>query len=691
MPSEQQKKAAENIRYAFLIRKHRYAILKSNCQAGKTGCYQYLIRILLKNKEIDRAYVLCGSNEIELRSQAIDDTKQHNMEAFSRGDIKVIFRQDFEASEMCVKNALVVVDESHLDQTKGQQLDRFLERHGLSMDGNPTTLERENAYIVSVDATPYSEISALVHKQTPFHKHLENLLPGEGYIGIGDYMYQNKMEKTFDIAAEKSRFISLFKEKKYALIRLSTSGKSGRIQEEAIKQICGEYKINLLYYTADKTEIAITRKEQYSMRKEGKHIPCLEDEPERNTIVIIYGRLRAGKVVPKKNISFIWEGAKSSKTDALVQGLAGRMCGYSLKGDEEDVMKLDPDNLPLLFVPESCLERKETKIIPLSEMERTIQVPDIIPMKATNLKKSYLAEKAKARMEETPHGEISYIPNQCPPIKISFEKNSADGAWWNLKVEKFKEENRFGDSRNCFELLKKNIKKISDSLYISNEQKDEILNTIIKQPATSASLRNCYNDHRVTYFKNLVNAYDTNTTPSEHISGYPPLTFVVAYKGFNGLNIPGTSRFDVYAIFYTKASPGLHWIESTHLKSRIPETNGKSIFSFKSSSTASPLVAAGATGFSEVILKSPLSLEAGLRAYLKHWASSELLVTREIKSVSNKFEFSKSKFHYINASNNDVQRICVKLGTEFGLKIKPTFIRSPADVSGTFKVKSISW
>ena len=165
MPSPQQSAAAQSIMMAF-VDAVRFAILFALCQAGKTGTFQELIRKMLYEGKVQRAYILCGSNDTDLRDQANKDTAAANPEAYARGDVVVLFRQDFKDAHMDIANALIVVDESHLDQTQKQELDQFLAKHGLSMDGNPATLVEKNAYIVSVDATPYSELAALQHKES---------------------------------------------------------------------------------------------------------------------------------------------------------------------------------------------------------------------------------------------------------------------------------------------------------------------------------------------------------------------------------------------------------------------------------------------------------------------------------------------------------------------------------------------
>lgn len=677
MVSTQQQTAAGNIQHVFLQKKIRYAILKSQCQSGKTGAFQELIRLMLRDNQISHAYILCGSTELELRSQAIADTQAHNPEAYASGKIKVLFRQDFASAELDVSRALFVVDESHLDQTQGQQLDQLLSRYGLSADGNPGPLAAKNSFFVSVDATPYAELAALAHKETPYEKHVEDLRPGENYVGLGDYLYLGLLRPTFALSEEPRRFVEMFSASspKYALVRLSAGRKGKNAQEVALENICSTFGYKLLPYTAASTDVAITRAEQQRiLKEEGCSVPCLEDAPTVNTVVLIRGRLRAGKVVPKKHIAFVWEGAVSCKTDALVQGLPGRMCGYAQLADEpENPMKLDTDNYPVLFAPPSSLERKETKVVKSSEIERAILAPDVLPTKATNLK--------KPRVDSRPSNGRS----ACVPLCLTRSVADADA---------YDEAEDGSVKKVSVEILLAELKAQLKSKVVSDsytaEQQAEITAMIDAKNIRGRWIRAANAPSHKQALEHVITAHRTQTAAPNHVvSQHDGITFFIISKDLRG--VADARPQDVYAVFYTKASAGVKWIQTAHLQSRIPETNGRSIFSFSDRATVVPLVAAGATGFSETNLKTPQDLEAALRSYLTHWRTSDLTVTREITSASDRFALDKTKFHYKDAKTNDVQRLCEKLGTEFEIKMKIKYARSSAGRTGHFNVKSIAW
>jgi hypothetical protein len=647
MASPQQKVAAANIRDAYLEKNIRYAILTARCQSGKTGAFHELIRLMLESGSIQRVYVLCGSNEVELREQANKDAEAANPAAFTTGESKVLFRQDFKGSKMNITNALIVVDESHLDQTQGQELDAFLGAHRLSMDGNPMTLEKENTYILSVDATPYSELAALAHKES-FPKHVEVLIPGDEYFGLADYKYSGLMHETFDISKNPTKFAQLFarhpSSPKWALVRLSAS-KAGAAQEAAIMAMGRLYGFKVRHFDT-------STKKQVSVEK-------FLRPPKKNTVVIVYGRLRAGKVVPKEHISFVWEGAKSSKTDSLVQGLPGRMCGYKF-GD----MK------PLIFVPPSSLKTFSNKVIKASEIERAImEYPYVLPTKATNI--------TKPRVANIPDNGKT----QCVPLR--FTDTEDDDAYSPFADEDVNDAKR----EFCRELLLKNTEMINSSKNYSDSQKNEIISY-----AASAFIHIRHFDpsgEEGMRLKGVIEAYKNNTATNDNIYEGAQITFIFTRKSRSGAMMAGANHKHIYVIFHTNASndvsPG---IEAVHLNSRIPKTNDKSIFSIRDNQTDVPLAAGGVVGFDEERIKNPTGFESAIRDYLMLWKSSTLTVSRCIQSVKERFTLSKKAFHWESKNKSDIDLILKRLSSEFEIKMNCKYARSSET---HFNLKTITW
>ena len=644
--------AAKNIFDVFVDATLRFVMLIALCQAGKTGAFQELIRLMLAQGVVERVYILCGSNDTELRDQAHEDTKKANPSAYADGIIKVIFRQDFKGASMDIANSLTIVDESHMDQTQKQELDIFLARHGLSMDGNPKTLVEKNAFIVSVDATPYSELAALQHKES-YKKHIEELVPGKDYYGLAEYYHMGRVLPTFDIFSKPCAFEKIIKGRgnKYALMRL-TKSKHGMQQEDAAIKVYKRIGGKVLYYTDKKTDIAITSAQKAKLKLN----ICLDDAPSVPTLVIVRGRLRAGKVVPKKHVGFVWEGAKISKTDSLVQGLAGRMCGYEF-GEEK----------PFIFLPPSSLKRNEDNVIKSSEIERAIMsYPLVLPKLGTNLKKGHIATAA------------SNGKTQCPPLRLTWPL--ADDDEWTPEMD--------GEVTGelCREFLLKHQNLIQSAPF-SNDQKEEISDFISTATPYTRTLTDDKSASFKKYFSAVIEAHEGKTAVAEHVAECPQMTFFITK---DTCRIPHANKRHLYVIFYTDATNGTSpSLMAVDLKSRIPMTNGKSVFSIHDSQVDVPLVAGGVTGFDESKIQAPALMEAALREYLRRFKDSELLTTsRCIQSNKDRFKLSKEAFHWSSKTNNDVEKMCITLGREFGVKMKISYTRSSSD---SFNVNKIEW
>jgi len=647
MPHVQQLTAAKSIHRAFLEKRLRYAILAARCQSGKTGAFQELIRRMLATGDIQRAYILCGSNETELYAQAKKDTEEANPAAYEAGEIKVIFRQDFVKSKMELTNCLIVVDESHLDQTQKQELHVFLSQHGLSMDGNPKTLEKENAFILSVSATPYSELAAIAHKETPFEKHVENLEPGDGYFGLAEYKYNNLMRPTFNIAENFTQFTDLFgppESPKWALVRLMSSA-AGNRQEAAINAAAYAHGIKVRYFdTSSKKQVTIDR---------------LNYPPKKHTVVIIRGRLRAGKVVPKQHIAFVWEGAHQSKTDSLVQGLPGRMCGYEFG-----------ETKPLIFIPPSSLKNFKNKVVKASEIERAImEYPYMLPTKATNIKKPRVAN----------------IPTngktQCVPLRLVPDYDDDEYSPFA--------DNDIGEAKKhfCRDLLLKNIEQIRSSPNYSEEQKGEIISNA--QTATPHIRHFDPSGEEGLRLKGVIEAYHNKTATSDNIYDGAEMTFI--FMRASRVMMPGANPKHIYVIFHTQSSSGVNpGIESVHLNSRIGTTNRNSNFSYQDEQTDKPLVAGGIVGINATNLENPAALEEGLRIYLKLWKTSPLTVSRCIQSARTRFRISKAAFHWKSKNDSDLVEVLNHLNIEFDIKMKPTYTQGRS-MEGFFNLEKITW
>jgi hypothetical protein len=160
--------------------------------------------------------------------------------------IRVIWGSDLKKEpRFPLKKTLFIFDESHYAQNKGMQVDKFLTKIGISATGKEG-LEDSDNYVLSVSATPMSELSDTIHhSQTKGMVYLE---PGPTYYGVAE-MRENGNIVGFESEDWHETLISALRRAaeaaadahKYALIRMtaapSTSGKKGVTEEEDVESI----------------------------------------------------------------------------------------------------------------------------------------------------------------------------------------------------------------------------------------------------------------------------------------------------------------------------------------------------------------------------------------------------------------------------------------------------------------------
>lgn len=669
-PHSQQRSAAEKIESIFAAGRIHYCFLNADVQSGKTGCFQTVIRNMLAKSMIDRAYILCGSTETELYEQARADTLAYNADYADK--ITVIFRQDFPKHALNVERALIVVDESHMDQSTDHKLAEYLAKYGLAMDGTRPIMLDKKTYILSVDATGYSEICA-IRRGLSRSKAIVDLEAGVGYWGPAQYYHETfwrpggakLLQPTFDLWTGAARFQSLFKPATWNLMRLPGGKKEQKAAFIAhIRTICDRVNVKVYLFNGSREDVQISR---------------LSDPPPAGThaaLVLLDGRLRAGKVVPKRHIGFVWEGAKSSNTDAVVQGLLGRMCGYDFGAEK-----------PIIFLPADSLEHRDKKLVKLSEIERHIRThqsddsllfwentdePMAVPAKATNI----VAGKNPKALEGV---------HRCPPLRIQLGE---DAEWAEGRTD------RTHMKMLCLDVLRENLGQISGHTQLSEEQKAEILDEIRRiahhdEETTLRHIRADSSESQRQYTIAMLEAHNNKQIPLCHSTTDPRvLNFVVIHPD---ARLPGLRAGDVLVDLYTKASGPL--------SAKPTETMFGSVekgCAFVERVLAVPTTAAAsvAVGISTQQLATPEVFKTALHSFIRRRiedAEEGFAVTPTLQFHPEHRTFQKSQFWYRSPNNNHVRTILNEIGESLGIVCKLRFVRGSTNARTTFQVDSISW
>ena len=611
-----QRNCAQEMLGIFERAETRYILFRAPLQSGKTGTYQYLIRRMFEAGEIDQAYIICGSHEVTLLDQVRKDVRQWHGGQQYENKIGVLFRQHFKSATMRTRRTLIINDESHLDCQTDQQLHQFLSRHNLSMSGTTDVMLRNQVYIVSVSATPFAEESVMVHGDSHSKARVQ-LAVDETYYGPHEYHRDGLLRPTFSVMEEQGRaaFTGLVRgimdKQKYVVIRLRegsakkraiqrnaaiVSG-SGRISEKTdsdlLLEIVNELEesgVRVVRFTSEyskkDTQVVVTSEEADNhYRKYRRHVVCLEEAPVVPTIVLLDGRLRCGKRVPKVHIGMTWDSAMAANTDVTLQGLLGRLCGYL--GLEPYNVPLEMEERPLIYVGAHLLNRNERATLELSELERYVAVPAapaapaagaagaaaplIVPRFANHLLHEELEKKMiRANSQQEVH--------QCVPIRFSLPADILEG----------KEATDAEVKSIC---LKTFVSQLDVLMEQNNDltllQKDEIRSTV--RLGMNVHLRRFEGSSNLNMYGHMVHAVNNHTgLRKDRVSDGHFLTFCVVFGGYSGIQQYRSDdrAGNVYASIYTQAAGFIHTIA---LPSRVSNHNGLTHF-IRSAAPAVPAV-----------------------------------------------------------------------------------------------------
>ena len=114
---------------------------------------------------------------------------------------------------------------------------------------------------------------------------------------------------------------------KYAIVRITNKN------EETVKAIIKSNGWKCVVYDSVSTG---------QEKVEGKRVwDGMRAAPQVDTAILLRGKCRMGKNLEKKHILFVMETARQSRTDTVLQGLLGRVCGYSEGSDRIFVKRLN--------------------------------------------------------------------------------------------------------------------------------------------------------------------------------------------------------------------------------------------------------------------------------------------------------------------------------------------------------------
>jgi hypothetical protein len=486
--------AGQNILHTFTdtsshLQVIRYAILVAQMQSGKTFTYMFVfMEMMCRMKVIDSVVIFSGNAELALKKQTQECLNNQEFEDFykehlvfncgkdaedvddlwhgyvskikEQQKIQVVWGTEGAKPHASMRRTLFIWDESHFAQDKKMCPDRFLDTMGILPNGDFRRLNESDNYVLSVSATPFSEICDIQHYSQG--KMVIPFVPSENYWGVKQ-MWESGMIVKYTNIKEQARlqmmdFDRFEGQNKIGIIRIPNSSKKEKTEsyERVFTQMAAElgYEVFLYYQESEDPR-----------RIANKQFLDLLDEPNltRKTLILVKGHCRMGQVLKKKNISFVMETSTNSRTDVVLQGLLGRMCGYdgnplirvclkATKLFEKDVIRLN-DTTGMKYVDTT---NEVEKYIEFTQQISTGSFPSVMPIYCRNLiADEKTKDNAKTKTEpsistqskagggsgtgEKEEKKEQLVPQPCIPVKFTRGVEDLDERYIKFKAERLKE------------------------------------------------------------------------------------------------------------------------------------------------------------------------------------------------------------------------------------------------------------
>jgi hypothetical protein len=357
-------------------------LLLAQMQMGKSGTYWYVIREALKVKLVDKVLLISGNREKDLRQQINNDLISYTQDnQCLRNKITVLWGSALYSKQKPIvdvhSNTLIVWDEAHYAQSTSNGPYKFFQHNKLDgmLNGSMKLddILQKRVFLLTVSATPFSELYANHISHCKYHKVI-HLTPDNSYYGVDYYIKTGRLKESFVINDNTTPRLenvlsnhNNINDPKYILIRVCRTTKQYAESSSLIVGLCK--KLNMKCHVMNSVCRTIT-------------ISDLNVKPRKPTVVIVSGMLRMGKVVPKEHIAMVFEEKTVKNTrliDTGLQGLLGRMCGYSNSSGFNIDVYVEPKIIQTIYE--------------YSKSYNSVEGPIINP--ATNLKKSITKSKSK--------------------------------------------------------------------------------------------------------------------------------------------------------------------------------------------------------------------------------------------------------------------------------------------------------
>jgi hypothetical protein len=342
-----------------------WALLVAVMQCGKTGVIQ-AIWLAVMDPDFVHVYlhdmvntgsvvVVSGTDGNDLRNQTaarIDATMRSDLRnsvpraaerTYHNKGLQGLMRPTKKAAadakrswNMMRSRCIIIIDESHHGQNSDSTVAAFLQRLGVSGDGDPAKVKTERSvYVLSISATPMSEVANMNAASKMFKKRVV-MRPGAGYVGPREIVAQGRVRQAhkLDSVEKLQQFLNEcgdayvnggFREEGgcYVILRQAARGRAASLLGEATSQVA-------VLTLRDGSSVPVSWHHYNSKTRESMDQvfhEMMTRQPHGIVIVIVQRMLGQGDTFSTRHVAIMYDTAESN-TDVAVQSFFGRACGY---------------------------------------------------------------------------------------------------------------------------------------------------------------------------------------------------------------------------------------------------------------------------------------------------------------------------------------------------------------------------
>lgn len=351
-----QEEMGKNVANGIFAANIIFQIVVAMTQSGKTGCMSALIKYCIESEEnkipAEHIFIITGISSKEWVAQTRGRIPVNEKQIAHRNDLKKLAKT-LKGKE----NILIIVDEVHIACGKKMSINKMLKELGYK---DTEILKKKNINFVEFSATPGAVLKDHKEWRDEGKGAIHYMEPGEGYKGPRELLNGRSFQwKRLDFEGEdreksiqaieeiKMKIEETYSSPKFHIIRAPKAEKFELVKDRFMSVFIkkeedrNNYDFISCHSQEEQSIDEILRNGAY-LKKSPNDFP----PPLKHTFIFIKETMRCAYTIgPKQNVGILYERFTNSPQEhVVVQGMAGRACGYNVPDDMivyTDIEKLE--------------------------------------------------------------------------------------------------------------------------------------------------------------------------------------------------------------------------------------------------------------------------------------------------------------------------------------------------------------